>query len=74
MDESKRKIISAKELKGKTIIFYRNDCKECQKMYPQLWMHQKVFNDSVFVNMNQKKNRSYVAKYHLTEVPKIIHN
>lgn len=73
-DENIRRVVSNVELKGKTVVFYREDCPVCQKVYPRLWLRQKIFHDSVFVNMNQRKNRHYIQGYRLTNVPTIVHN
>lgn len=73
-DENDRRVVSNEELKGKIVVFYREDCSACQNVYPRLWLHQKIVDDSVFVNMNQKKNRQFIKKYRLTKVPTVIHN
>lgn len=72
-DENDRRVVSNEELKGKIVVFYREDCSACQNVYPRLWLHQKIVDDSVFVNMNQKKNRQFIKKYRLTKVPTVIH-
>lgn len=73
-DENTRRRIPSEALEGKIVIFYREDCLACQNAYPRLWLRQKIFHDSVFVNMNQEKNRHYIQEYQLTKVPTIVHN
>lgn len=73
-DGNTRRIVPNEELKGKTVVFYREDCAACQRVYSRLWLRQKIVQDSVFVNMNQQKNRHYIQEYQLTKVPTIVHN
>lgn len=55
------------------IIFYRDDCSDCQSIFPLLYYHNQFKKDLVFVNMNQPLNRRYIHEYNLKSVPTIIH-
>lgn len=59
---------------AKTIVFYRDDCPNCQAVFPLLYYHNLFNNDLVFVNMNQPLNRRYIQEYRLKSVPTIINN
>lgn len=56
----------------KTIVFYRDDCPDCQSVFPLLYYHNLLKNDLIFVNMNQPLNRHYIQKYNLKSVPTIV--
>lgn len=58
----------------KSVVFYRDDCSECQSIFPLLYYHNLFKNDLVFVNMNQPLNRRYIQKYNLKSVPTIVKN
>lgn len=70
--ESKNEYISPDKLFNKAVVFYRDDCSDCRKIYPSLYIHNIVHHDIVFVNMNNMKNKKYIEKYNLKEVPTII--
>ncbi|MCB6916155.1 thioredoxin family protein [Enterococcus avium] len=55
------------------ILFYRDDCPDCKAVYPQVFFHNLRNRDTVFVNLNQQKNRRYISKYQIKTVPTIIH-
>ncbi|EGP0010988.1 thioredoxin, partial [Enterococcus faecium] len=54
------------------IVFYRNDCRDCEKIMPYLIRHNFLYHDLTFVNMNNKENKRYIKEYGLTSVPTII--
>lgn len=54
------------------IVFYRNDCRDCEKIMPYLIRHNFLYHDLTFVNMNNKVNKRYIKEYSLTSVPTII--
>lgn len=71
LDEKKQQIVLNEELKGKTVVFYKDDCLDCRQMYPRFWLRQQLRQDIVFVNMNQPLNRHYIHEFHLRQVPTI---
>ena len=56
----------------KTLVFYRDDCSDCQKIFHQVYWQGKLHNNILLINMNNQKNRQYIQKYHLTSVPTFI--
>lgn len=56
------------------VVFYRNDCGDCQKVLPQLLLRNLWHLDTTFVNMNDPENHGYIQRFHLNEVPTIYHN
>ncbi|MDT2525142.1 thioredoxin family protein [Enterococcus raffinosus] len=72
--ENKQTVHSYRELskKKKSIVFYRDDCSDCQKVFPRLFLHNLFNNDIVFVNMNNKENRNLIKRFDLVEVPTTI--
>lgn len=56
----------------KTLVFYRDDCSDCQKIFHQVYWQGKLHNNILLINMNNRKNRQYIQKYHLTGVPTFI--
>ena len=53
--------------------FYRDDCKDCKKVFNQVYMHNFFHRDIEFINLNEKKNRKYIAEYNIHTVPNFIH-
>lgn len=58
---------------SRAIVFYREDCPDCQQIFPYLYARKLVFNDLVFVNMNSSENEKYIDRYSLKSVPTIVH-
>ncbi|OTO77409.1 hypothetical protein A5865_001285 [Enterococcus sp. 12E11_DIV0728] len=56
----------------KTVVFYRDDCPDCQSVFPLLYYHNLFKKDLIFVNMNQPLNRRYIRTYNLKSVPTIV--
>lgn len=63
-------IIDKKE--SKTIVFYKDDCPHCQSVFPWLYFHNLRYNDLLFVNLNQPKNREYIQPYKIKSVPTLV--
>ncbi|WP_454072523.1 hypothetical protein [Enterococcus alishanensis] len=73
--EKSRHYLSSDELnQAKTIVFYKDDCPDCQKVMPKKIFVNFFKRDSVFVNLNNKENRQYIALYNLKEVPTVVTN
>lgn len=53
--------------------FYRDDCKDCKKVFNQVYMHNFFHRDIKFINLNQEKNRKYIDEYNIHTIPTFIH-
>lgn len=51
------------------VLFYRHDCKDCQKLYPS--MIKTAIKDSrvTLIDLAQEKNRHYIQRFGVVEVP-----
>ena len=57
----------------KVLFFYRDDCEECQSIFPYIYARNLFFRDTVFINLNEELNqRVYLRKYQLVSVPTFI--
>ncbi|EOD6233753.1 thioredoxin domain-containing protein [Enterococcus hirae] len=73
--ENARIFVSEGDLKDKVVLFYSEDCSDCQKVFPIIYARNMVFKDTVFVNMNEPLNRQlYIEKYQLKSIPTIMSN
>ncbi|HFF8372744.1 TPA: thioredoxin domain-containing protein [Enterococcus faecium] len=70
--ESQNDPVYLDESNQEKIVFYRNDCRDCEKIIPYLIRHNFLYHDLTFVNMNNKENKRYIKEYGLTSVPTII--
>ncbi len=70
--EKKQTPVTISNSNKKTLFFYRDDCSDCQSIFHQVYWKSALKNNVVFINMNQQKNRKYIAKYNLTSVPTFI--
>ncbi|MDQ2047374.1 thioredoxin domain-containing protein [Enterococcus faecium] len=70
--ESQNDPVYLDESNQEKIVFYRNDCRDCEKIMPYLIRHNFLYHDLIFVNMNNKENKRYIKEYGLTSVPTII--
>lgn len=57
---------------NKTWFFYRDDCPDCQTIYHQVYWHNFIHHDVVFINLNNQANRQYIQSQGLTAVPTFI--
>ncbi|WP_409441346.1 thioredoxin domain-containing protein [Lentilactobacillus hilgardii] len=71
--EKQRSVIALANQPQKVLFFYRDNCPACQSIFHQIYWHNVVSHNIVFINMNQPKNRPYMQKYQLTSVPTLIH-
>lgn len=70
-----RNFVPEEDLKEKVVLFYRENCLDCQKVFPMMYARNMVFKDTVFVNMNEPLNRQlYIEKYQLKSIPTIMSN
>ncbi|WP_242690854.1 thioredoxin domain-containing protein [Enterococcus hirae] len=75
LTESIRSFVPEEDLKDKVVLFYREDCPDCQKVFPIIYARNMMFKDTVFVNMNEPLNRQlYIEKYQLKSIPTIMLN
>lgn len=68
----KREVVNLDISEDQKILFYRDDCPDCRKVFPVLYIKNFSKRDLIFVNLNQQKNRRYIHQYQLKEVPTII--
>jgi len=67
--EAQQNYVDLSKETDKIVVFYREDCPDCQSVFPSLYYHNLVYQDLVFVNMNNQKNRQYIVSYNLKSVP-----
>lgn len=67
--EKQRDPIEIPKQTTKELFFYRDDCNDCKAVFPKVYIHNLVFRDTIFVNLNNKTNQKYIHEYHLSEVP-----
>lgn len=53
--------------------FYRDDCKDCKKVFNQVYLHNLIKHDVQFINLKQEKNRKYIEEYNIHTVPTFIY-
>ncbi|MCR1945920.1 thioredoxin family protein [Enterococcus gallinarum] len=70
--EDQKQPVEISEKESRVIVFYRDDCPDCQKVFPFLYARNLVFNDLLFVNMNSESNRKYIDQYSLESVPTFV--
>ncbi|WDT52518.1 thioredoxin family protein (plasmid) [Lactiplantibacillus plantarum] len=71
--EKQRPVVTLAKHSDKVLFFYRDDCPDCQSIFHQIYWHNVIGRNIIFINMNQPKNRHYIQQYQLTSVPTLIH-
>lgn len=71
--EKQRPVVTLAKHPEKVLFFYRDDCPDCQSIFHQIYWHNVISHNVVFINMNQSQNRHYIQQYQLTSVPTLIH-
>ncbi|WP_353990458.1 thioredoxin family protein (plasmid) [Pediococcus argentinicus] len=71
--EKQRSVVTPAKHANKVLFFYRDDCPDCQSIFHQIYWHNVISRNIIFINMNQPKNRHYIQQYQLTSVPTLIH-
>ena len=71
--EKQRPVVTLAKHPEKVLFFYRDDCPDCQSIFHQIYWHNVISRNIIFINMNQSKNRPYIQQYQLTSVPTLIH-
>lgn len=72
VENDRQTVILTKDT-DKILVFYREDCPDCQKIMPQLIRKNLLTQDFIFINMNNVKNRHYIKKYQLSSVPAFVY-
>ncbi|PQG48437.1 hypothetical protein CUS80_00435 [Enterococcus faecium] len=71
--EQSRRYIPTFESKGKVLFFYREDCRDCQLVFPYVYARNLFCKDTVFVNLNEPLNRKvYLSVYDISFVPTLV--
>lgn len=70
--ETNRASVVLQANEQRVIVFYKDDCPDCQSVFPFLYFHNLRANDLVFVNLNQATNKAYIETYGLTSVPTLV--
>lgn len=73
-DEAARKAVHLTEESEKVVVFYRDDCSDCQQVYPSLWWLNQWQHNLIFINTNHQANRKYLRDYHIQSVPTVYFN
>ncbi|MBO0455797.1 thioredoxin [Enterococcus hulanensis] len=71
--EKDQRVVVLDRGEQKKIVFYKDDCPDCQKIFNQLFWHDVRHKDMIFVNLNQEENRKYIKIYDVKSVPTIVH-
>lgn len=71
--EKQRPVVTLAKHPEKVLLFYRDDCPDCQAIFHRIYWHNVIGHNVVFINMNQSQNRHYIQQYQLTSVPTLIH-
>lgn len=70
--EHSREVVILQKEEPQVLFFYREDCPDCQKVFPWIYWQSLWKKEVVFINLNQPKNRNYITEYQLTSVPTVI--
>lgn len=70
--ENDRSVVKIKKEQRSVVLFYKDTCPDCQKIFKQVWIAS--WNQNVqFVNLAQKENRHYIGEYDLQYVPTFVY-
>lgn len=64
-----REVVNLNDSEDQKILFYREDCPDCKRVFPNLYIKSLLDQELILVNLNQPKNRKYIQQYQLKEVP-----
>ncbi|HAQ3886338.1 MULTISPECIES: thioredoxin domain-containing protein [Enterococcus] len=70
--ELDRSVVTIATNEERALVFYKDDCSDCQKIFPELYKENLANDNLLFINLNQPKNKGYIAKYQLETVPTIV--
>ena len=72
--EKERISVKLTNTQNVTLFFYRDDCRDCQKVFDDVYWQKISGQKLIFINMNNQSNRRYIGKYDLVSVPTFIKN
>lgn len=70
--EQDRRVVTIAAEEERLLVFYKDDCSDCQKVLSFLVKHHLAWQHLVFINLNQEQNRKYIKQYDLTSVPTFV--
>ncbi|WPH48346.1 thioredoxin family protein (plasmid) [Enterococcus faecalis] len=70
--EHDRSFVKIANNEQRTVVFYKDSCQECQKVFPFLFKENLAHDNLLFVNLNQEENQRYISTYQLTSVPTFV--
>lgn len=70
--ELDRRVVTIATNEERALVFYKDDCSDCQKIFPELYKENLAHDNLLFINLNQPKNKGYIAEYQLETVPTIV--
>ncbi|MDT2681251.1 thioredoxin domain-containing protein [Enterococcus gallinarum] len=70
--EKDRSVVTIAPNEERALVFYKDDCSDCQKVFPELYKKNLAHDNLLFINLNQPKNKGYITKYQLETVPTIV--
>lgn len=70
--EKDRSVVMIAPNEERALVFYKDDCSDCQKIFPELYKENLANDNLLFINLNQPKNKGYIATYQLETVPTIV--
>lgn len=63
---------SIPENTDKVLFFYRDDCPDCESIFKQVYLHDVLEKDVIFINTNNPANRKEAIKRRVKTVPSFI--
>lgn len=54
------------------VLFYKDDCPDCQQIFPKIFRKSLIGQSVRYVNLNNSKNVKYINKYDLKSVPTFV--
>ena len=67
-----RSVVTIATNEDRALVFYKDDCSDCQEVFQELYKENLANNHLLFINLNQPRNKGYIAKYQLQTVPTIV--
>ncbi|OTO02237.1 thioredoxin domain-containing protein [Enterococcus sp. 5B3_DIV0040] len=67
-----RSVVTIATNEDRALVFYKDDCSDCQEIFPELYKENLANDHLLFINLNQPRNKDYIAKYQLKTVPTIV--
>lgn len=70
--ENDRSVVTIAPNETRALVFYKEDCADCQAIFPELYRENLANDNLLFINLNQPPNKGYIATYQLRTVPTIV--